>query len=151
MVPELKQILFDKCMHFVKEKISNLKNAIDSATISANQETKSSMGDKYETTRAMMHLEIENLSRQLTEWTNTLNELNNCNIETKNNIIKKGAVVITEKTNYFLIAACGKYELDGEVFFSVSVESPIGQLLLGKKCGDIISLRNQKFEIQQIL
>ena len=52
--------LYDSCLKLVDERVAHIEDAMRNAQASANEETKSSAGDKYETGRAMMHLEKEN-------------------------------------------------------------------------------------------
>jgi hypothetical protein len=59
--------LIKACYDFINRRIETIQGVISAAQDSANDETKSSAGDKYETGRAMMQLEIENNSKQLTE------------------------------------------------------------------------------------
>ena len=54
-------------MAYVHERIAATQEAIYTAQLSANEETKSSAGDKYETGRAMAQLEIEKNTAQLAE------------------------------------------------------------------------------------
>ncbi|HRD37690.1 MAG TPA: 3-oxoacyl-ACP synthase, partial [Bacteroidia bacterium] len=63
----LKERLFLHCESLMAEKVQSLKVALSQITESANNETKSSAGDKHETARAMMQLEQEKLSRQINE------------------------------------------------------------------------------------
>jgi hypothetical protein len=63
----IKQQLYAKCLVFVEQRIATAQEAIASAQRSANEETKSSAGDKYETGRAMAQLEIEKSTLQLAE------------------------------------------------------------------------------------
>ena len=67
---ERKEKLHDACVAYVDERISFLNETIKETQNSANNESKSSMGDKYETTRSMMHLENEQMSIQLKEALN---------------------------------------------------------------------------------
>jgi hypothetical protein len=63
----IKQELLQLCHQFIEERINNCQSAIDAANNSINEETKSSAGDKYETSREMMTQEIKNNSAQLAE------------------------------------------------------------------------------------
>ena len=60
----LKQNIYSQCLLILNQKIEELNSALATATESANNETKSSAGDKHETARAMMQLEQEKLSLQ---------------------------------------------------------------------------------------
>ena len=63
----LKHSLLHKCHEFVESRISNARNALDEAQQAANEETKSSAGDKYNTERAMMQIERDKHAAQLVE------------------------------------------------------------------------------------
>ena len=54
-----KDRLLQKCTEFVSQKIKTIEHSILELRLAANSETKSSVGDKYETGRAMIQLEIE--------------------------------------------------------------------------------------------
>ena len=66
----IKQELYKLCQTYIQQRILTAKQAIEAAQQAANNETKSSSGDKYETGRAMMQLEIEKDSAQLSESSN---------------------------------------------------------------------------------
>ena len=72
---EILQIIHTK----LSEKIDNLERLINE-TRASNNETKSSMGDKYETTREMVQQEINNLQVQLNENIRAKNSLKLINI-----------------------------------------------------------------------
>ena len=54
-----KQKLFNACKEFVQDKLSTIEKTIQSNKSALNSETKSSAGDKHETGRAMLQLEME--------------------------------------------------------------------------------------------
>lgn len=51
---ETKAKLYASCLKLVDERVSHIEDAMRNAQASANEETKSSAGDKYETGRAML-------------------------------------------------------------------------------------------------
>jgi len=55
----IKTLLFDHCKSFLESKLAAHKNQIDLLYESLYSETKSSAGDKHETGRALIQLEIE--------------------------------------------------------------------------------------------
>lgn len=113
----------------------------------ANQETKSSAGDKYETGRAMMHLEKEKLSAQLAEAMKMKQALDKIDPDKVLDKVELGAVVTTTSANYFIAASLGKIEIGGVIWFAVSPATPVGQKLLGKKSGDSFVIGgNQQIE-----
>ena len=64
---KFKQKLLQACSDHLKEKINSLNSIINEVYESSNSESKSSAGDKHETTKAMMQLELEKLGTQLKE------------------------------------------------------------------------------------
>jgi len=140
----IKLKLFQICRDKIISKIGNLEDAIEEVKLSAQQETKSSVGDKYETGRAMMHLEIEKLSVQLFQWKKVLEDFDKIDLQLPPISVKKGSLVLTDHGIYFISGALGKTILDGTTYYAISEESPIGKILSGKKKSDKIEF-NQKF------
>lgn len=148
---ELKKELFALCENYVDEKIKAAQKAIDTAQKSANKETKSSSGDKYETGRSMMQLEIEKYSAQLNDGLNLKKTLTQINIAKKFDTVQSGSLVITNEGNYFIAVSAGKFILDNTTYFAISYSSPVGQALFNKKVNDFIEFRDKKFIIKDIV
>ncbi|MEM9859039.1 MAG: 3-oxoacyl-ACP synthase [Bacteroidota bacterium] len=146
----LKKALYQKCMDFVTEKIHTIQSAIKSAQDSSSTDKKSSMGDKYETTQAMMHLEIENQSFQLVEANKLLKTLQLIQPEEQRDRVELGALVTTKTAKYYISVSAGKLVVNNDTFFAVSLSSPIGKALISKKEGDVIDFNSQKIKIEKI-
>ena len=63
----LKTRVHELCIELVKDKIKLIDNLYLSNQNALDSSTKSSAGDKHETSRAMIHLDQEKLSSQLLE------------------------------------------------------------------------------------
>jgi len=129
-------------------KIKTLENLI-AETRASNNETKSSMGDKYETTREMVQQEINNLQIQLNENVRAKNSLKFINI-TPHQIIGSGSLVETERGLFFIAVSLGEIIVEKMKIFIISPESPLAKVLIGKKKGDEISLNNLKQSILNV-
>ena len=129
-------------------KIKTLENLI-AETRASNNETKSSMGDKYETTREMVQQEINNLQIQLNENVRAKNSLKFINI-TPHQIIGSGSLVETERGLFFIAVSLGEIIVEKKKIFIISPESPLAKVLIGKKKGEEISLNNSKQTIQNL-
>ncbi|MFZ2905126.1 MAG: 3-oxoacyl-ACP synthase [Cyclobacteriaceae bacterium] len=147
----VKHQLYALCLSSVTEKIILLLEIIRSAQLSANAETKSSMGDKYETGRAMAQLEIEKNSAQLAEVLKSKDVLERLSPDTITSTAQVGSLVITNQGNYYLAVAAGRIELNGRTFYIISPASPLAQKLLGCKVSDAPAFRDKSFVIQEIL
>src|SRR5580693_2338076 len=77
----------------IGQRIAASRAAIDQAQQAANQEEKSSAGDKYETGRAMGHLQKDMHARQLAESMRELASLHAVNADTLYTIAGPGALL----------------------------------------------------------
>jgi hypothetical protein len=76
-----KQILY-KIIEIIDNRIESTKIALAAAKESRDNETKCSVGDKYETSRTMMQLEVEKNRVLLNQTLNIKNKLTQININT---------------------------------------------------------------------
>ena len=135
---EILQIIQDK----LSAKIDNLERLI-AETRASNNETKSSMGDKFETSREMVQQEINTLQIQLNENRNSRNSLKTINTNL-HQTIGLGSLVQTEKGFFYIAVSLGEIISNEKKIFVISTESPLGKALHGKKMGDEILLNNMK-------
>jgi hypothetical protein len=127
--PSLKKKLFAHCIAYIQQRIGNAQEAIETAQAAANEETKSSAGDKYETGRSMMQLEMEKNSIQLEQSIKLRNVLDQIKIDRKLDSAHPGSLVITDQSNFFIAISVGQIVLDGTTFLIISQDSPIGAKL----------------------
>lgn len=147
----LKQELFTQCENFVSKRLQTVEEIITSNQKGLQSETKSSAGDKHETGRAMLQLEMEKASQQLAGITQMKEILNRIDISKTSKNAHLGSIVFTNKVNYFLAISAGKLTASGKDFFAISVSSPIGKLLLGKQENDEVTFNGERIKIEQIL
>ncbi len=147
---EIKEKLYQQCVEYVNKRLQTIDEIISSNQKALQSETKSSAGDKHETGRAMLQLEMEKAGQQLQGITQMKEILARIDIYKKSNIAHLGSVVITDKASYFLSISSGKLKVDDKKYFSVSISSPIGRLLLGKQEGEIVVFNNVKQKIKEI-
>lgn len=147
---EIKSVLYQQCIDFVEQRLQTIQNSIKEIQVSLTSETKSSAGDKHETGRAMLQLERENAGRQLSEIEKLKESVSKIDINYTSNTIGLGSVIITSQANYFMAISCGKLQINSNEYFAISPETPIGQLLFGKKAEDVIHFRDSKFKILNV-
>jgi transcription elongation GreA/GreB family factor len=146
----IKDLLLQKCTEFVSQKIKTIEHSILELRLAASSETKSSVGDKYETGRAMIQLEIEKNAAQLKVWQHQLLELQPIDFNKKSNRVEFAAIVKCTNANYFIAQACGKFIVDNESYFAVSVNSPIFKAMSGKIAGEQFDFNGQQAKILEI-
>lgn len=147
----IKKELYQRCLTIAEERVVSLQNILKETQQAANNETKSSAGDKHETGRAMAQLETEKLTAQLSEALKLKQNLAQLNPNLVSETIALGSVVYTNKGIFYIAASIGKIELDNESFFAISPASPIGKLLLTKKEKETFSFNGNEYIIEQIL
>lgn len=146
----LKQKLYQACLNYVEGRKLALESAIKDIQQSANEETKSSAGDKYETARAMAQLEIDKHRMQLGEVNKMKQELTRISVEEHMDHVKPGSLVFTSCGNFYIAINAGKQQISDQTFFAVSSGSPIAQKLVKLKVGDSFILNQQEFILQKI-
>lgn len=140
----IKNELYKACLHFVNSNMETVKEVILSNKKALLSETKSSAGDKHETGRAMLQLEMEKAGQQLASINQMKAVLDKISAEKVSDIVCLGCLIVTNKANYYLAISAGKLTINSLDFFAVSTHSPIGKQLLGKKIGDIIDFNAAK-------
>ena len=135
---------------YLDQRMQTSLDAMNAAQESANGESKSSAGDKYETSRAMGHLDRDMHARmyQQTREERILVERIDESI-----IFKKGALgafIITSMGDFFLSVSIGQVKIDEKSIMIISPQSPIGALLMGKIVGDKINFRGKEAEVLEI-
>lgn len=144
MKSELLEIIHQK----ISEKIQKLEQLI-AETRASNNDTKSSMGDKYETSREMLQQEINNLQIQMNEHLKSQQILKNIN-PNPHKIVTLGSLVETEKGKFFIAISLGEITFSQEKIFVISAESPLAKAMNGKKTGESFVVNNLSQIIKNI-
>lgn len=150
MADNIKHLLHQQCIAYVQKRLQEAEHAFRDAEQAANDDTKSSAGDKYETGREMMQQEKNRITAQLNEANKLMVALNH--ISTKSSsVAENGSLVITNKAKFYLAISAGNITVNNEVYIAVSPASPIGFKMKGLKAGDSFELNGKKYEIEQVL
>jgi transcription elongation GreA/GreB family factor len=150
MSRHLKLSIYDHCHQLLRQRIENLESALASVEDARNNETKSSVGDKYETGRAMMQQEAEKYRAQLANAFHLKRTLEQLSPDRESKKAELGSLVVTSAGKYFIAVALGKIRQDDEVYYAISLEAPLSKALLGKMKGEIIHFNQKRIEILDI-
>jgi hypothetical protein len=146
----LKERLLAECKRYVASRISTANESMVNAQQAANEEGKSSVGDKYETGRAMMQIERDKAARQLDEALKLKNIIDQISTEMGTEKIMLGSLVITNSKKIFISIGIGKLFLDDEEFLVVAPGSPLGKQLMGLEVNDETMFNNERLTILEI-
>ncbi|TAD95453.1 MAG: 3-oxoacyl-ACP synthase [Bacteroidetes bacterium] len=150
MQKQIKENLYEKCMQFVENQIIASKKGIADSQKAANEETKSSAGDKYETTRSMMQIEIENYTKRLAESQKLQQILKQINFQNSYQMVVLGTLVVSNQGKFFMAIGIGKIDLEKESYFVISQNSPIGEKFHHKKVGESFEFHGKNFVVLEI-
>lgn len=144
-----KQQILGLGLNILEEKEGAIKGLIAS-TRESNNDTKSSMGDKYETSREMLQQEINMLEKQLAEIVNQKQVFQKIKgVPTQQ--VGLGALVLTNVSWFFISAGIGVLELEKQKIMCVSLSSPLVSAMIGKSEGDEFIINNRTNLIKRIL
>jgi transcription elongation GreA/GreB family factor len=143
----IKVELHSLCLNYVEQRIETAQKAISIAQASANEETKSSAGDKYETGRAMAQLEIEKNSAQLADALKLKATLSQIKPNQHTATAQLGSIVITSQGNFYLSISAGQLNVNGTEYFAISPVSPIGTRLMGIKKNEQFIFNNKSYQV----
>ena len=148
----LKDLLFNHCENHINTKLKNYLKIDQELFKSLNEETKSSAGDKHETTRAMIQIEREKNSKSIKEIENSKKQLIVIKSVQLNNLkVSPGSIIFTSNNNYFISISSEIYSSDTNKIYCVSTNTPIAKSYLGKKIGDIVTFNNIESKIEKII
>jgi transcription elongation GreA/GreB family factor len=139
------------CHNYVDQRMANSKQAMDDAQAAANEEGKSSAGDKYETGRAMAQIERDKAAQQLDEALKLKKVLSGLDSSIVNDSVRLGSVVETTSSNFYLAISAGKFLIETREFLIISPNSPIGKLLLNLKVGDTFRFNNKEEVVRSVI
>jgi len=138
-------------MHkIIDQRIDQYRQDIASAEESRNTATKSSAGDKHETGRALVQIELNNLEKQLSSNLALKNSLSQVPDSENRETIAFGSLIKTDQGLFFISVSLGKIMVGSETCYALSPAAPLGNALLGQKKGDTVRFREKAYLIEEI-
>tara|TARA_B110000503_G_scaffold10437_2_gene14182 strand:- start:31384 stop:31863 length:480 start_codon:yes stop_codon:yes gene_type:complete len=147
----IKTAVYHHCESYLRQKAKGYLSQDQSLLESLDSEGKSSAGDKHETGRAMIQLEREKLAQQRERNDQDIKTLDALKNKTTTVHIAPGALVNTSLASYFLAVPADAFSHNDKKIYCISPQSPIGQLLLGKKAGESFSFRENGIKVLEVL
>ncbi|MCP9762362.1 3-oxoacyl-ACP synthase [Lacihabitans soyangensis] len=145
-----KENIIATARNLLQSKLIELEKAIFNVQNAANEESKSSMGDKYETGRAMAQNDRAMLENQKNELLKDISTFENINFEQETEFIKSGSLVQTSIGYILVSVSLGKIVEDGVNVMLISSASPLGTELTGKKIKDSVTMNSRPIQILAI-
>ena len=137
-----KEQVLRHCQEMIDGQIAELSSEIAKLEESAANETKSSMGDKYETGREMMMQEKVKLNERLQLLKNHKVALNAVD-DTTHELVKLGSLVRTSQATFFIVSAIGNVTVKGTPVFVISQAAPLAREMMGKREGEEVQFNGR--------
>ncbi len=145
-----KTVIHNALLLILEEKCFLLKKELSEILESTANESKSTVGDKHETGRAMAQLEQEKFSNQLADLERVKSFLFQINPRVKCTRVVSGSLVKTKLGWYYISAGFGVIQHNDKHIFTLNLQAPLGKLMAGKQEGDVFEWNSQKLEILNI-
>jgi hypothetical protein len=110
--------IHEYCLQELTTRLQNASEAMAALRESVAADTKSSMGDKYETAREMAQQELEKISRQMGMLQQSLGIFNRIQSSLKLTVIGLGALIETDKGFFYMAAPLGKIVIQNQKSWS---------------------------------
>ena len=152
---ELKQQLITHLISLLDDRMAVAGKAMEAAQESANDQSKSSAGDKYETSRSMGQLDRNMHARQYEQARQERTILERLQAAANESgtlgRVALGSLVKTTAGFFFIAVSAGVVALEGEKVIAISAATPIGKALLGKEVKQTFLFQGKNRKIEEIL
>lgn len=147
---KIKNELLQACFDYANKRIANYKNELE--TIKDSIESNDKAGDADDDAgNGKLFNDLEKNSQHLNDATKMLEGLKGISPKTVSDKVILGSVVKTTNNNFFISVSAGRIEsIDGS-YFAISLNSPIGMLLMNKSKGDQIEFNGNSFKITEVI
>ena len=145
-----KSSLIHSLMTVLNERKASVEKDLAAIEESKNNDTKSSMGDKYETSREMAQAEWNKLQERKGQIALQIHQLQQIQTESTHQMVVQGSLVITPTLQLLFAIPFGKFTFNGETWMCVSLQSPIGQAFAGKKNGEVVHFNQTTYPIHHL-
>ena len=137
-------------LEVIENKIFLLQQTLADLKESGANETKSTAGDKHETALAMLQIEQANNRAQLQDALEQRSVLTNINPDNITSKVTSGSLLKTNRGHFYISVALGKLNIEGNVITAISLQSPLGAILMGKVALDSVTVNGNIFFIESI-
>lgn len=131
----------------LEAKQKALQTEIGALRHAMENETKSSAGDKFETGREMMQAELNKAENQLRLNEMLTMQLQLIDAKSASTMVKFGSLVATNSGYYFISLPLGTFWEEGKEWITLSLASPLGKMLMGKKVEEKFAFQGKEFEV----
>ncbi|MFD0836243.1 hypothetical protein ACFQ0I_10735 [Mariniflexile aquimaris] len=133
----------DKRINDYKEEITLIKESIESNDKGSSEDDDSGSGKLLN--------DLEKNMAHLNDAKKTKDYLSNIKTNVESTEAMLGSIVKTNIMNFYISTSIGKIDLEDATYYAISVNSPIGQLLINKPVNTSFEFNQNKYLITEII
>jgi hypothetical protein len=133
----------DKRINDYKEEITLIKESIESNDKGSSEDDDSGSGKLLN--------DLEKNMAHLNDAKKTKDYLSNIKTNVESTEAMLGSIVKTNIMNFYISTSIGKIDLEDATYYAISVNSPIGQLLINKPVKTSFEFNQNKYVITEII
>lgn len=145
---EQRQKVICSCLEQQEHIASVAKHEMDSAQQQSNDY--GANVDRYDSYRTKMMRSRDMYAKQLSNALAGIRHLQDLQKLPPFDTALHGAIVVTDKQQFFLSIGAGKFMVGNRVFFAISAQTPIYRAVHGHKVGDSFVINGQQQTIKEI-
>ncbi len=148
----LKSEVIAACELIIATKLKSVQETLANLQESLFSETKSTAGDKHETGRAMVQLEMEKTGAKVLELEKELAVLDRIKKQESQpkKVVRFGSLFQASNGMYFIAISLGMVKVGHQQIFVISSGAPIAKEFIGKTTGETVHFRNAPITIETI-
>jgi len=128
--------------------LARARTAFEELQTSLEGESKSTAGDKHETGRAMVQMEMEQAAARLSRVEGMMRQWHALEPLRGREQVRPGAIVSTDQGGFILGVAWGKFEGPGDATWrAISSDAPLAQAMQARGPGDTVEFRGRMWHI----
>jgi transcription elongation GreA/GreB family factor len=149
---EFKSKVYQAALAHLKQKETLLSEERKNIIESILEEEKNSAGDKYETSRETITQDLNTIEKQIKQSKIDLDELYRLQAIKDTPVSVQEGALIRLGADWFLLAiSIGQVNVEDTKVFLMSKNSPLGELLIGKKKKEQVNFRGKMISIEELV
>jgi hypothetical protein len=138
-----------ECQRILTVKLDELQGELIHLAKDIAEDTKSSAGDKFETSREMANIEREKIFGQVSDYKKSLNFLSNIRPGDREQVVH-GKLIETNKSWIFLAVSIGPVKVADQTVLVISALAPLGEAFMDKKVKEKVNFNGIDYIIKSI-
>ena len=145
-----KTAFIELCENQLEQHLNLLQNEIESLQSDMAGESKSSAGDKFETSREMFSARLNQLEISRNHFLQQRTQLRRLKTHQPSKVVAWGSYIKTEKASFLIGIPLSIPKLEKKGIYSIGLQSPLAQAFLGKKQNDKIQYAKLTYRIIEL-